>query len=86
MVSWQVEAIEHWIEISATERDGRKVSPATVMKWLKKNGRRDRIPKDQPLAKELSWIDNEGNRHSVKIRSIGSRLSEWRKAGKIHAE
>ncbi|MDP2173657.1 MAG: hypothetical protein Q8J62_07755, partial [Candidatus Cloacimonadaceae bacterium] len=85
LVAWQAEALEHWGEISASERVGRKVSPTTVAKWLKNHGSPDVICKVQPERNSLAWMDREGKRHTVKISSIGKRLSEWRDSGIISA-
>lgn len=81
VVAWQAEILEQWSTI--TKEHGAKPSARNVMKWLKKNGRRDRIPEKQPLAESLCWNDREEHPHSVKLCRIGNVLSEWRREGKI---
>lgn len=81
LVAWQAEILEQWSAI--TKQHGEKPSARNVMKWLKKNGRRDRIPEEQKLAESVCWIDREGRPHSVTLGRIGSVLSEWRGEGKI---
>jgi hypothetical protein len=82
MVAWQVEVLEQWNVI--TKEYGAKLSPRNVMTWLKKYGHPDRICKGQTLSTaSLCWIDQGGDRHSVKQRTIGNVLSDWRREGKI---
>lgn len=83
LVAWQAAMIESWREIMAAHKGRPKARDA--MLWLKKHGPRDVFPVEQPDHQALRWIDRDGNTHSAAYRSIASRISEWKKAGKIPA-
>ena len=84
MVAWQATVLELWPEISKSHDK----APTThqVVTWLKRNGPRGVFPEQGPDRYSLTWIDREGNTQTVTSKSVGSRISEWRKAGKIPAK
>ena len=83
LVAWQAVMIEAWPEI-AKARQG-KPTARNAVQWIKKHGPRDVIPAEQPDARSLRWIDRDGGVQTVLCKSVGTRISEWRKAGLIPA-
>lgn len=81
MVAWQAVLLESWPTIVAAH--GSKPAARKVLKWIKDNGPQDTIPKQQPCRESLRWIDFAGNPHTVMLKTLSTRLSEWRKNGRI---
>ncbi|NMG73709.1 hypothetical protein [Aromatoleum diolicum] len=84
LVSWQRVLLECWPKIAdACNGDP---PPRQAMNWLKKNGPRDVIPADQPDGQRMRWIGCDGTIHSVALKTIQSRFSEWKSAGNFPPE
>lgn len=84
LVAWQAVMIECWPEISKAYKG--KSTARNAMKWIKDHGPRTVIPVKQPDSYVLHWIDLSGNPQTVALKSIQSRISEWRGAGIIPPE
>jgi hypothetical protein len=84
MVAWQAAVLESWKAI--TEKLGPVPPARTVLVWLKRNGPRDVFPLDQPHVRDsIQWRDTFGAEHTLSLKNVSDRLSEWRKAGWIPA-
>ena len=83
LVAWQAVMIESWPEIVKAHQG--RTTTLSAVKWIKKYGPRDVIPAEQPDARSLRWIDRDGGVQTVLCKSVGTRISEWRKAGLIPA-
>lgn len=81
LVAWQAEMLESWQDI--TKAYSGKPTARNAMQWLKKNGPRDTFPEQQPDRNALRWLDRDGNHQTVQYKSVATRISEWRAAGKI---
>jgi len=81
MVAWRAVMLESWPAIIAeccplpNARD--------ALRWLKRNGPRDKIPEDQPDRDALHWLDSSGNPQTVALKTLSNCLRDWRKAGTI---
>jgi len=84
LVGWQAVMLESWQEIAKAYKG--KPTARNAIQWLKKHGPRDVIPGEQPDQNSLRWIDLSGNPHAVTVKSIQTRVSEWRKARIIPPE
>lgn len=84
LVAWQAVMIESWPEIAKAHKG--KPTPRNAMQWLKRHGPRAVIPEEQPDHIALRWLDLSGNLQTVVLKSIQSRVSEWRKARIIPPE
>lgn len=83
LVAWQRVLIDCWPKIIAARKD--EPSARDAMAWLKKNGPRDVIPAEQPDSDGMRWLGHDGTIHTVMLKTIQSRFSEWKKSGKFPA-
>lgn len=81
LVAWQAVMIESWPDIAKAHKG--KPTPRNAMQWLKRYGPRDVIPEKQPDRGVLRWLDLSGNPKTVTLKTIQTRISEWRTAGII---
>ena len=81
LVAWQAEMLESWQEIAKAY--GGKPTARYAMQWLQKNGPRGTFPEQRHDRNALRWIDRDGNPQTVQYKSVATRISEWRAAGKI---
>ena len=84
LVAWQRVLLELWPQIAAAYKEG-KPTPRDAMTWMKKNGPRDVIPELQPDSENMRWIGLDGTMHTVTLKTIQTRVSEWKKTGKLPA-
>ncbi len=81
MVAWQGDIIENKVDI--LNKYGNAVSARDLMSWCKTYGSEDVFKRDQPKCRDsLQWLDSyAGDVHTVTYKTVGSQLSDWRKAG-----
>lgn len=82
---WRRVMLENMQAIIKTYRDlgGRGSFARCAVRWVKKNGPRDTIPSSQPDGDSFEWLDQDGDLHPVKLKTIQNALGEWRKEGVI---
>ncbi|WP_295389103.1 hypothetical protein [uncultured Thiodictyon sp.] len=83
MVAWRAVMLESWWAIMAEH--GPNPAARAVLRWLKKNGPRDKIPEHQPDRDVLHWIDSYYSPQTVTLKTLSNCLYELRTAGKIPA-
>ncbi len=83
LVAWQRALLECWTQIADAHKG--QPTPRDAMVWLKKNGSRDVISDFQPDSETMRWIGLDGTVHTVALKTIQTRVSEWKKTGKLPA-
>lgn len=83
MVAWQAAVLESWDKITALH--GSKPAARSVLAWLRKNGPPDVFWPDSQTRDRNSvvWVDPNDVSHTLLLKTLGNRLSEWRNEGKI---
>lgn len=81
MVAWQAEVFERWTEIGVAF--SQPPTAQQVMDWIKKHGRRDVFPAEQPDRYKLRWQAYDGSIDDVQKKTVANTLSKWRRNGMI---
>jgi hypothetical protein len=81
-VAWHAVMLDRWKEIMAAGKDNGR----DAISWLKKNDTSGVFDKSCSLKNKFTWTDRAGQKHTTPIKTAQTRISEWRKAGKIPAK
>lgn len=85
IAGWRRAMLENMPEIVKAHRNVRRGGSFArlTLAWLKKNGPRNIIPLKQPDQDRLHWLDQDGELHTVSLKTIQNAVHEMKKDGLI---